>query len=498
MQFQEYRQHDALALAELVRTKQVSAAELLEIAIARCEDVNPALNAVIYKFYDEARARSREILPDAASDRPFAGVPYLIKDLVLHWKGTPYTGASLSMKDLVSPDDNLIGRKVRDAGFLPFGKTNLPEMGLIVTTEPAMYGASKNPWNMAHSTGGSSGGSAAAVSSGIVPIASANDGGGSIRVPASCCGLFGFKHSRGRVSFEPYFGEVWNGAVSEGCVSRSVRDSAAYMDMLMGTGIGDPYPFAPLERPLSEEIKRETGKLRIGYFTKHPFGDADADCQAAVQHAAKLLEGLGHEVEAIEMPYQEWVFTELLFNLVAGETAADLADIEKISGKKVKTKDVEPNTYLLAQFGKSVSAKDFVLAKRRWNELGRAMGKLHQQYDIILTPTLARRPAKLGELDNPKIEDVAVKILNTLGLSRHLAKVGVVDKIAAKLYSYFPYPPIANLTGQPSMSVPLYWNGENLPIGTMFTAAMGNDGLLFRLAAQLEQAQPWFSRVPML
>lgn len=304
------------------------------------------------------------------------------------------------------------------------------------------------------------------------------------------------KSSRGRVSLAPHFGEMWNGAVSEGCVSRSVRDSAAYMDIIMGASAGEPHPFAKLERPLLEETQREVGKLRVGFFTKHPFGDADTDVKSAVQHAATLLENLGHSVEEIETPYQADVFSELLFTLVAGETAADLTNIQKITGKKVTTKDVEPNTYLLSLLGKKISAETFVLAKRRWNELGRKMGVLHEKYDVILTPTLARRPAKLGELDNPKVEDFAVRLLNKLGLSHHLLKLGVVDQIAEKLYSYFPYPPIANLTGQPSMNVPLFWNTQNLPIGTMFTAAMGNDALLYRLAAQLEQTQPWFNRVP--
>jgi amidase len=329
-------------------------------------------------------------------------------------------------------------------------------------------------------------------------MGSANDGGGSIRIPAACCGLFGMKLSRGRVSLGDYIGEQWGGAVSEGLVTRSVRDSAVYYDLVMGPGRGEPYVVDKPAVPFSEEIQKQPGSLRIAYTLDHPLGHSlDEDTIKAMNETVALLQSLGHKIEQIKLPYPKEVLTEMLFMLVVGETSAELSLIERYTGRKVTHRHVEPNTWMLSELGRAYSAHDFALAKKTWNEVGRKMGLLHDSYDIFLTPTLGRKPIKIGELQNPPIEEAALKIFNTLGLSSLLRHTGIVDKIADKIYSYIPYTPLQNITGQPSMSVPLYWSpSDQLPVGMMFSSAINNEAVLWRLAAQLEQAKPWFDRVP--
>lgn len=493
MTFHEYRQYDATGLAGLIRQKEVTPAELLEIAIDRADSVNPKINAIIYKMYDEARASA----VGKREDAPFAGVPFVLKDLAVHVKGVPLRSGCKGYETFVSPDDSEIVRRFRKAGLVFMGKTNTPEFGLTPYTEPELFGPSHNPWDLTRTTGGSSGGSAAAVSAGIVPLATASDGGGSIRIPASCCGLFGLKVSRGRTPLGEYYGEMWAGAVVEHCVSRSVRDSAALLDAICGETSGAPYIIKEPVRPYLQEITLPPGKLHIAFSTQHPFGHPiDQDCLLAVQHTARLLESLGHTVTEVPLPYPKEMLTKAFFMIVAGETAAEVKTLGEYLGRKPRMSDVELNTWGLTLLGRAFSASEFAYQKRKWNELSRQMGQFHHTYDLLLTPTLATAPFKIGEIANTPAEDLQVRLLSSLGLAPWLKDSGIINQLAEKIFSKIPFTPIANMTGQPSMSVPLYWSPERLPIGVMFTARYGAEDTLLRLAAQLEQAQPWMQIVP--
>lgn len=493
MTFEEYRQYDALGLAALVRTKAVHPNELLETALARLVEVNPKLNAIIELFPDRARQQMAGIQQDS----PFYGVPFLIKDLLMELAGTPYRMGSRAMGDFQSKENSWAATILEEAGLLIFGKTNLPEFGLTVTTEPERFGATHNPWNLAHSPGGSSGGSAVAVASGIVPMASGGDGGGSIRIPAANCHIFGLKPSRGRISFAPLHGEIWNGAVVDGCLSRSVRDSAAYLDLFSRTVPGEPFKISPPERPFLEEVQSTPKPLKIAYFSEHPYGAPHPDVLKVLEETIVRLRSAGHTVTEIPLPYDKTVFTELQTYLVATETAADLNVIGHERGRPVKPYEVEPSTFLLASIGRKLSAAKFVEAKRKWNALSRKMGELHTQYPVLLTPVLAQPPAPLGALSPTRSEEIAVRLLNRLGLSHMVQYGNALEKMAEKLFSYTPYTPLANLTGQPAMSVPSGFSQAGLPIGCMFTAAIGDEATLFRLAGQLEQIRPWFDERPL-
>ncbi|MCB9308194.1 MAG: amidase [Lewinellaceae bacterium] len=493
--FEEYRRLDALAMAEQVRNGALNAEELLETAIARVEQLNPALNAVIFKMYEEARETARKTDRSA----PFAGVPFLLKDLGLEVKGTPLRAGCRGYNDYISPRDSYAVTKIREAGLVIFGKTNTPEFGLTPFTEPLLFGPTNNPWDLERTTAGSSGGSGAAVAAGFVPIATANDGGGSIRMPASCCGLFGMKPSRGRISWGRMFGDMWNGAAVEGSVSRTVRDSAAYLDAVQGASPGDPYIIAPPVRPYLQEVSTAPGKLRIGYSCAHTLGhEVDPACVKAVAQTVEILKSEGHLVEEVPLPYHKEFLSKAFLVIVAGETAGELRVLGEFLGRKVRTSDVEPNTYALHLLGKSFTAADYAYAKHKWNELCRNIADFHEKYDLLLTPTLAQRPFKTGALQNTASEKILVNTINTLGLGG-VARTQV-DQLAEKIYNWMPWTAFANMTGQPSMSVPMFRteedNHETLPVGVMFTARLGEEDMMFRLAGQLERAAPWIDHYP--
>lgn len=489
MTFQEYRQYDALGLAELIRKKEITPIELLEIAIQRAEAVNPQINAIVHKLYDYGKA----MLQNIPSDSPFAGVPFLIKDLGISVKDTPMNTGCRALKDFITPQDSILAQRLRKAGFVFLGKTNTSEFGLTPYVEPLLHGKTSNPWNLGHSSGGSSGGSSAAVAAGITPIATASDGGGSIRIPASCAGLFGLKPSRGTISLAPY-SEKWSGFVVENCVSRSVRDSAAYYDAIKGGSPGELYNTTISNRPLMESLTIDAKPLRIGFATSHPLnGTTHKECILAVEHTAKLLENLGHQVETVELPFYRVDILKGFIPIVAAETTAALAEVSGVLGRKLKVKDVEPNTWALNVLGRKLSAADYAHARQIMGKIARRMGAFHQKYDVLLTPVLSKPPIAHGEMQNSKFEQFLVNIVNRFDLGG-LLKANVED-FADKAFGYIPYPALANMTGQPSMSVPLYWSADGLPIGSMFTARMGEDDLLYRLAGQLERAQPWFGKV---
>lgn len=493
LSFEEYVKHDATALADLVRTGAVSPAELLETAIARAEAVNPRLNAIVTPLYEQGRQMLTDLPPGGA----FRGVPFLLKDLGLEWAGTPLKSGSRSYQNRVSAVDSEVVKRLKSAGLVFFGKTNTPEFGRTPYTESVLYGPAHNPWKLTHSPGGSSGGSAVAVAAGIVPAASASDGGGSIRIPASCCGLFGLKPSRGRASLGPGRGESWGGALAEHALTRSVRDSAGLLDAVAGPLAGDPYWLPAPERPFVDEVGREPGRLRIAFSTQSlmPSQPTDPTCVGAVRETVRLLESLGHTIDEVPLPYEKTLVTESFFLNVLAETAATFRDLSDYLGRPVRRSDVELNTWAQGRLAEAFTAADLAYQKRRWNVPSRRMGQLHETYNLFLTPTLPRPPIATGTFQNSASEERLLKLVDSLGALKYLKGSKIVDDLAERSLGYISFTVITNITGQPSMSVPLHWSADGLPIGVMFAARLGDEATLFRLAGQLEQVRPWFDKV---
>lgn len=464
---------DAMALAGLVREGEVTPLELVEAAIERCERLNPQLNAVVTPMYDLARAAAQGPLGKGT----FAGVPFLLKDLLATYQGVRLTAGSALLKDFVADRDSELVRRQKKAGLITIGKTNTPEWGLMPTTEPVLLGRASNPWDLSRTPGGSSGGSAAAVAAGIVPLAHGNDGGGSIRIPSSCCGLFGLKPTRARNPLGPGFGDLMSGLVVEHALTRSVRDSAALLDATAGPELGDPYWAPPPARPFLQEVGADPGQLRIAFSTRNLFGfEVHADCQAAVRQAAVLCAELGHEVTEAEPSLSQQGYLPLVFGVIwAAGLACTLEGIARLTGQPIQEEQVEPMTWALYQRGRECSAADYLLAVTTAQRVAREIAPFFVQHDLWLTPTLALPPRPLGWHD-PTPDD-------PLRGWRRSAQ-------------FAPFTATCNLTGQPAMSVPLYWNQEDLPIGSHFVGRFGDEATLFRLAAQLEQARPWAGRRP--
>jgi len=491
--FKEYETYDGLGLAELVSRGEITPRELCEEAILRIEKINPKINAVVTPMFDHGRKTADGPIPDG----PFFGVPFLLKDLMAAYAGVPMTSGSKALKNFVPDQDSEIVVRFKNAGLVILGKTNTPEFGLKGVTEPELFGPCRNPWNTAHTTGGSSGGSAAAVAAGVVPLASAGDGGGSIRIPAGYCGLFGIKPSRGRNPSGPDAGRVWQDAVQEHVITRSVRDSAAMLDRTQGADIGAPYVIQPPEMPYLEEIKKDPGKLKIAFCTRSPIGTrVDPECIKGIEKTAKLLESLGHHVEEAEPDLNGKTLAQSYLIMYFGEMAADIENLKEILGRKARIGDVEDLTWTLGLLGRSFSAGEFVNAIRRWDMASRKMGEFFQRYDLYLTPTTAYPPPKIGELDPKPAEIALMKVVNKLSLGGLLKASGIVDQLAEKSFEKMPFTQLANFTGLPAMSVPIHWTANGLPVGSHFIAPAGDEAALFRLAAQLEKAQPWFDRRP--
>lgn len=491
MNFDDYRRHDALGLAELVALGEVSARELLDCALARAAAVNPALNAIVIPLHEIAQQAARQSLAG-----PFAGVPFLIKDIAQDYAGVPTTAGSRALRNAIPAVHSEYVQRTLRAGLVIFGKTNTPELALKGTTEPELWGPTRNPWHTAHTPGGSSGGAAAAVAAGIVPMAGASDGGGSIRIPASCCGLFGLRPSRGRVPAGPLNAEFWHGASSEHVLTRSVRDSAAMLDALQGPDAGAPFQIAPPARPYRDEVGAPTGRLRIGFSTASPIGrPVHADCVRAVEDAAQLLQSLGHEVEDATPEVDGAALARCFITMYMGQTAAS---IRRAVAAGAKESDFEPDTRALGLLGEALSAGEYTLSLQRWNDFARALGRYFQRYDLYLTPTMAAPPARIGEQDTPLWQRLALAPVLGMGLGNVLRKSGQVEQLAIESLSRVPFTQLSNLTGTPSMSVPLYWNEAGLPIGVQFVAPFGDEATLLRLAAHLESARPWFGRTPPL
>ncbi len=463
---------DATAQAELVRRKEVKPIELIEAAIERIERINPQLNAVVTPMYDEARAAAKGNLPDG----PFTGVPFLLKDLLASYAGVRMTSGSAFLRDFVPTHDSELVARHKRAGLIVLGKTNTPEYGIMPTTEPALFGASRNPWDTTRSTGGSSGGSAAAVAAGLVPFAHANDGGGSIRIPASCCGLFGMKPTRARNPLGPDFGDMFSGLVAEHAVTRSVRDSAALLDATSGPDVGDPYWAPPPARPFLQEVGADAGRLRIAFTTTAPSGvQIHPDCIAAVDDAARLCSDLGHEVvEASPRLDGERMAPMFMVVWSAGCTWT-IDGAASAVGRQPTPDQFEPATWALYQMGRAQTGAGYMMALAWIQAASRGVARFMLDYDVWLTPTLGEPPLPLGSFDSPVEHPMA-------GMARAV--------------QFVPFTPVCNMTGQPAMSVPLFWNEQGLPVGTHFVGRFGDEATLFRLAAQLEAARPWADRRP--
>ena len=464
---------DATAQADLVRRGEVRASELVEAAIERIEGVNPALNAVITPMYEQARKAAAGELPNGT----FAGVPFLLKDLVASCSGVPMASGAAVLRDFVADHDSELVVRLRKAGLIFVGLTNTPELGCHATTEPRLFGPTRNPWDTARIPGGSSGGAAAAVAAGLVPMAHGNDAGGSIRMPASCCGVFGLKPTRGRNPLGPDLGDVMGGLLAEHALTRSVRDSAALLDLTAGPDAGAPYWAALPERPFVQEVGADPGSLRIAFATRTLKGaEVHADCVRAVHEAAQLCQDLGHEVVEAH-PDLDGELVERTFDAVfSAGMAAAIDGIARDRGRTFTADDFEPLTWYMYEKGCGVSSADYLLAVGTLQKLSRDMARFFSACDIWLTPTLAEPPVPLGTFDFSRFNS------SQEGLERVLASM--------------PFTQIFNATGQPAMSVPLFWNAENLPVGTHFAGRYGDEATLFRLAGQLEEARPWAIRRP--
>ena len=467
MAFAEYAKYDGLGLADLVAKKKIKPSELLDEALERAEKLNPKLNAIVYKDYERARAAAKGKLPKGK----FTGVPFLLKDIFALAEGIPTRQASRFMPPIPWPHDSYLTAKFKRAGLVVFGKTNTPEFGLVPTTESKLYGAARNPWNLAHSTGGSSGGSAAAVAAGILPLAHANDGGGSIRIPASCCGLVGLKPTRGRSSYGPDFAEVIDGLGVDLVVSRSVRDTAAALDAVAGFMPGDPYCAPPAPQSYLDAMKRRPKKLRVAFSTGKLDGSAlHPDCVAAVKRAAKLCADLGHEVEEATPALDQAVLIPMFMTLWSSNLAAGIDTVAQLTGQTAKAELFEGLTWGLYEAGRKVSASEYLRAKHGMNTASRIAAKFHDTYDMWLSATLGAPPVKLGTFDMDERDP---------------------QKSFAPLIDYVPFTAMQNVTGEPAINLPLYWNKEGLPVGVQFVGRFGDELGLLRLAAQLEAAAPW-------
>ena len=470
--FPEYESHDAVGLAELVRARRITPLELVMTAAERCESRNPAINAVVRTF-DDFVLRSR---PRNGRRSLLHGVPFLLKDAGAHYAGEPTGYACRLFDGFVPKRDSTLVRRYREAGLLIFGKTNTPELALAVTTEPRECGPTLNPWNPEHSPGGSSGGAAAAVAAGIVPAAHGSDGGGSIRIPASLCGLVGLKPSRGRVPTGPDRAEGWAGMAQHHVITRSVRDSAAFLDAVEGPEPGDPYHPPAHDGSWTEALDKPAGALRVALIEDAFNGaEVDPDVVEVVRDAARLCEELGHRVEQARCPLSPEQLHNCATLILSSHVNADIQARCKVLGRELRREDVSHVTWRMAQVGAQASASDYAAAMNNIQYIGRRMGEFSDQFDVLLSPTTAAPAPRLGEID-----------MDTEDLKGYMQ--------ATNRYTAFTQ--LLNVTGQPAISLPLGLSSGGLPIGVQLAASQGGEGLLFALAAQLERARPWTGLCP--
>ncbi|RRQ27304.1 amidase [Rhodococcus sp. Eu-32] len=491
MEFAEYVSNDATSLAELVRTGEVKPRELLNLARTRADAVDGGLNSIVMRM--DAAADERADSGDLTG--PLAGVPFLIKDLAQEYKGYPTSYGSRSLKNDVAAEHALVTQRFLDAGLVIFGKTNTPEFGAKGVTESELWGPARNPWNPERTPGGSSGGAGAAVAAGIVPAAGANDGGGSIRIPAACNGLVGLKLGRGLSPYGPQTGEVLFGMVGQGVVSRTVRDSAALCDAIVGP---DPYADYSAQfptTPFASDLDRRPAKLRIGWSTSSSVNpNPDREAVAAVERAATLLTGLGHRVEQVAPPYDDRSLSRDFLTIWFAQVYAQVVDIKARLG--AKNSQFEPDTLAMAEFGRHSGMNAMIAALENTRTYVRSLAEFHTRFDLFLTPTLATPPPRLGATATSPLVQLAARVMNAMRGGRVMALSGLLDDAIEQNLGWVPYTQLANLTGRPAISVPLHWTDDGLPLGVQFVGPLGSERLLLQLAAQLEEAQPWIQRFP--
>ena len=471
---QEFERYDGLGLAELIRTKEVTVEEVLAATLERIEARNPAINAVVTRMDEQARAEIRGGLPDG----PFKGVPYLLKDLGALYTGVVTSNGSNLFASYLADHDSEIVARMKRAGLVIVGKSNTPEMGIAPSTEPRLHGVTRNPWSLGHSAGGSSGGAAAAVAAGMLPIAHATDGGGSIRIPASACGLFGLKPTRARNPMGPDAGEGWSGASIGHAVTWTVRDSAALLDATSGPDVGDPYWAPPPARPFLSEIGRDPGRLRIA-LTTTPWieGPVDPECAEAARAAGRLCESVGHHIEEARPQIDEAAWLKSTLVIVTASLGFALETRATVLGRALKSDDVERITWERVELGRTFSATDYARAIHTVHRTGRVVARFLERYDVLITPTMAKPPHPLGVLSLSSPDSAAF-------MAARSASVGFTS--------------LFNSSGHPAMSVPLSMSRSGLPLGVQFVARFGDEATLFRLASQLETAAPWKDRRPRL
>jgi amidase len=487
----EYDRLDALALSALVAHGDVSAAELLEAAIARADARNPRLNAIVARYDEEARARARGPLPGG----PLSAVPFLLKDLYTEGSGHPLTGSTRALATRVVRRDSDVVTRLLGAGLVLFGQTNTPELGILGVTESAFRGPARNPWNPAFSPGGSSGGSAAAVAARIVPAAHGNDGGGSLRIPASACGLFAVKPTRGRISMGPAAAEALSGLATEGVLTRSVRDSAALLDVLAGGAPGDPYAAPAQARPFLAEAALPPGRLRVAYTRRSLFArETHPEASAAVEAAARLLAELGHDVSEVAPVVPRDALIHAYLVVLAAQVAVDVDAAAAAAGGRVCPADLEPETAALAAAGRVLSAADLVKAEEEHHRAGRTLAAFFAAHDVLVTPTTAQPALRIGQLRARPHERLAMRAAARVPSRLVLEKL--FDAIGSRSFEATGNTMLFNQTGGPAMTLPLHVTASRLPMGVQAAARFGDEATLFRLAAQIEAARPWADRLP--
>ncbi|MDA1357788.1 MAG: amidase [Proteobacteria bacterium] len=469
---QEFAKYDALGLAELVKNKDVKPIELVEAAIGRIESVNDKLGCVNIENYENARAQAEGVVPDG----PFSGVPLLLKDLITGYEGMRTSNGSRYFKEFTAPVDSAIATRINEGGFIRLAKTVTPEFGYCIASEPEIFPPARNPWNPEHTPGGSSGGSSSAVAARVVPIATASDGGGSIRIPASNGGLVGLKASRGRTTMAPYYADLWYGCVVEGCVSLTVRDQAAYHDLTQYGVPGEVYAVPRPATPYLQEVGKDPGKLRIGMIKKAADGQTlHPECIAAVENAARLCESLGHHVEEAEYSFDYQELTAIFTRIACAATAAGILASEPHVGRAPRQGDFTNAIQEMLERGQQQNAAEHYQDVEAMHQIGWTVAADCDPYDVVLTPTLPNPPRKVGYFD----------------MSLPFDEYNF-DILVPEVVFTLPH----NVSGLPGISLPLHWSADGLPCGVQFLTKHANDGLLFRLAAQLEEAQPWFDKVP--
>ncbi|MGJ8686207.1 MAG: amidase [Spongiibacteraceae bacterium] len=480
--FKEYGSCDAMGLAQLIRDGQVSEKEVLEAAIAKANELNPSLNAIIHRF----DARAFQAIEKGLPNGPLRGVPFLLKDLLSHFEGEPLTMGSRGMTEISKYDSELV-KRYKAAGLNTFGKTNTPEHGLIITTEPKAHGPTHNPHRQGFSSGGSSGGSAAAVAAGIVPMAHGGDGGGSIRFPASWCGVFGLKPSRGRNPLGPDHGEDWQGAVAEHVISRSVRDSALALDCSSGHEIGAPYNIQTPSSSFLSATERDPKPLNIA-LCRQPLvaTDVDPEVEAALDRTVTQLENLGHTVTEATLNIDIQTLWRDFFVVVCCEVAS-MCDQYRLRYGKDAVAQFEPSTKNLAMMGRSLSGADMINAKVGWHNIQLATGQLLNSYDVMLCPTVPTTAVSHGVLPSHRAEELLMLASHRLPMGKLLFSSGLVEQMSKPVLEKMAFTLLGNITGLPGMSVPLHKSADGMPIGMQFTGRMGDEHTLFSLARQLER-----------